>query len=137
MKKLLAMALLVCVCLSIVACGIAKDPADLKKNLEDKGYKVITIDNTVAVKSELVLVGLPTDGATAIVTATDKDDVEEFITVVYYEDAKAAGEAYDKLQENWDDLMEKLDEEDRDDYKCGKSGTAIYFGHKDAIKDAK
>ena len=135
MKKLLAMALLVCVCLSIVACGIAKDPADLKKKMEDKDYEVMMSEKETEVKGYLTMLGLPTDGATAIITAFNDD--EEGIVVIYYEDAKAAGEAYDKLQENWDDLMEELDEEDRADYKCGKSGTAIYYGTKDGIKDAK
>ena len=138
MKKLLAMALLVCVCLSIVACGIAKDPADLKKKMEDKDYEVLFSDKELEVKGYLTMLGLPTDGATAIVTAgKEEDDEEKAIVVIYYEDAKAAGEAYDKLQENLDKIFENVDEDAKDDYKTGKSGTAIYFGHKDAIKDAK
>lgn len=138
MKKLLAMALLVCVCLSIVACGIAKDPADLKKNLEDKDYEVLFSDKELEVKGFLTMLGLPTDGAAAVVNAgKEEDDEEKVIIVIYYEDAKAAGEAYEKLQDAVDELLEDIDDDAKDDYKTGKSGNAIYFGHKDAIKDAK
>lgn len=124
--KITALALLaVMICTMLVACGGPnKDPEKAKEALEDAGYTVIFNDGG--------LIGdhLLPDGAEATLTAMKGDD--EYISIVYYEDAEAANEAWEDAKEDAKEL-----EEEYEDIVYKKSGKIIYIGTKQAVKDAQ
>ena len=143
MKKLLAIALLLCVCLSAVSCmptsassELPKDPTDLKEKMEGKGYEVFVWEDSEDIRAELSILDLPSYGATVVVGAVDKEDEENIVIAIYYRDAESANDAYDQLKENWDDLMDWLDRENPVDFRRGKSGNVVYLGDKGAVEDA-
>ena len=124
--KITALALLaVMICTMLVACGGPnKDPEKAKEALEDAGYTVVFNDGG--------LIGdhLLPDGAEATLTAMKGDD--EYISIVYYEDAEAANEAWEDAKEDAKEL-----EEEYEDIVYKKSGKIIYIGTKQAVKDAQ
>ncbi len=124
--KITALALLtVMICTMLVACGGPnKDPEKAKEALEDADYTVIFNDGGF-IGDHL----LP-DGAEATIIATKGDD--EYISIVYYEDAEAANEAWEDAKEEAKELEEKYE-----DIVYKKSGKVIYIGTKQAVKDAQ
>lgn len=139
--KVLALTLVVIMSvLTLVACATpAKDPKDAEKALKDNKYTVNLVELDEATK----------DGEIAMLTAYNKDD--EYITIVWYEDAKSAKEAYNDAKEELKEMKEELEEnkdELGDDYKdakealdkmvVGKSGKMVWMASsKDAVKAAK
>ena len=124
--KITALALLtVMICAMLVACGGPNaDPEKAKEALEDAGYTVILNDGGL-----LGDLGLP-KGAEATLTAFKGDD--EYISVIYYEDKDALNDAWEDVKKDAEELKEEYE-----DIVLKKSGKMIYFGTKQAVKDAK
>lgn len=124
--KLTALALLaVMMCAMLVACGAPnKDPDKAAEKLEDAGYSVVYNDGEGLIGGAM----LP-DDVDATILARNGD---EYIYITYYEDSKAANDA-------WDDVKEEVEQfkEENSDIVCKKSGKIIYYGTKQAVKDAR
>lgn len=127
--KILALALVaIMACAMLVSCGGPNsDPDKAKAALKENDYVAEKVDSTIGLAFyawagdvEAVVTGLSDDG---------------FITILYYEDADAAKDAWEKVEKYVND--EKKDEKDDSDWVFEKSGKMIYFGNKDAIKAAK
>jgi hypothetical protein len=73
------------------------------------------------------------DGLEAAINAIKDEDL---VSIYYFEDKEAAEEAYEKLEEQYNELVEEADEDDPE-IKLGKSGNMIWMATKDAIKAAK
>jgi hypothetical protein len=129
--RIIALALVaVMMCVTLVACAPAKDPADAKAALEDAGYVVTKLDNEGLGKlafAAFELAGI--EGAKNVVSAT-KDG--EHITIFYFEDNAAANA-------EWEDVQEYAtgEKDEESDWVCKKSGNMIYFGTSAAVKAAK
>lgn len=141
MKKFVSIISLVLVaamlCVSLVSCGApAKDPADAKAALEENGY-VATKDDTI-VPNILKIAGFD---CTSVVTGTKtvEDDEGnksvEHVSIYYFADKDAAEKAMTKIEEYAAD--EKEDADDTNWVATTQSGAMIYFGTKQAVKDAK
>ncbi len=124
--KITALALLtVMICAMLVACGGPNaDPDKAKEALEDAGYTVILNDGG--------LIGdhLLPDGAEATLTAMKGDD--EYISIIYYEDKDALNDAWEDVKKDAEELKDEYE-----DIVLKKSGKMIYFGTKQAVKDAQ
>ncbi len=121
--KLMALALVaVFACVTLASCSLGgpnADPKKAKEALEDNDYTVLLVD------SELLL----PDDVEATLTAYNGD---EYIFITYYEDAEAANEAWEKAEDEAEELKEKYE-----DLVLKKSGKMIYMGTKEAVKAAK
>ena len=119
--KLIALSMvLVMAVLALAACGPNSDPEKAKAALEDKGYEVLLIDE-----------GL-TGGLEATLSAFNEDS-EDGIYIYYFESADDANDAYDDIEK----LFELAKEADEDlELELKKSGKMVYYGTKQAIKDA-
>lgn len=102
---------------SLVAC-IPSDPAKAKENLKEAGYTVMDVS--------LESIGLEIKGCTNIVTASKLTDLDDGITIFYFEDSAAASDAEEAL-------IDFLGE----DAGIKKQGKIIYAGSDEAIKAAK
>lgn len=124
--KITALALLtVMICAMLVACGGPNaDPEKAKEALEDAGYTVVLNDGGL-----LGDFALP-KGAEATLTAFKGDD--EYISVIYYEDKDALNDAWEDVKKDAEELKEEYE-----DIVLKKSGKMIYFGTKQAVKDAQ
>lgn len=124
MKKTLSIvaivALVAICCVALVAC-FPSNPTDAKANLEKNGY-VAAEDKLTAVA--LSLVGIK--GIDSIITGTNGDD---YCTLVYFEDANKAKDAYAKIEEYVKDKDGKA--------VIKKSGKVIYYGTDAGVKAAK
>ena len=141
MKKFVSIISLVLVaamlCVSLVSCGApAKDPADAKAALSENGY-VATKDDTV-VPGILKIAGFD---CTSVVTGTKtvEDDEGnksvEHVSIYYFADKDAAEKAMTKIEEYASD--DKDEAEDSNWVATTQSGAMVYYGTKQAIKDAK
>ena len=123
--KISALAILVAmVCVMIVSCAPASKPEDAKAALEDAGYTVILNDGG------LIGSALLPEGAEATLVAVKGDD--EYISITYYKDKDALNDAWDKIEDDVKEIKEEYE-----DVVCKKSGNMIYFGTKQAVKDAR
>ncbi len=123
--KTIAFSLLVAIiCAFLSACAPAANPDRAAKALEDAGYTVLYSNE----EGDIGSVALP-EGVEAYISAYNEDD---YIYIKYYNDKQTA-------QENWDAVkteIERLQQYDEDIvYKI--SGRIIYYGTKQAIKDAR
>ena len=130
MKKLFKITSLTLVLLmliaSLVACGgPAKKPADAKAALEANGYSVVLSEGK-ALEAIASLLGI--DDLDAKIVATSKEDLDDYVTIYYFEDADDAEAAWEKIQTEAD----KADAE-----VVKKSGNMIYYGTEAAVKAAK
>ena len=116
--KVLALSLVaVMMCAVLVSCGGPNaDPEKAEKALKDAGYE-----------AEYTEVGV--GGVKGILVAGKGDDG---IWITYYDSAEDANKAWEETEE---DLKEML--KDEEDVVIKKSGKMIYYGTKQAIKDAK
>ena len=131
--KVMAVALVAVMVLAVlVACGPASDPDKAVKALKDNGYA-----SAVKVSAS----GYSYKGLTAVVTASKglvgallgNDDFQT-ITIYYFEDTASANDAWEKIKSDSDKDKEKNKDSD---WVCKKSGKVIYYGTKQAVKDAR
>ena len=113
--------------LALVSCGgPAKDPEDAKKALEDNGYTVYYVSNENKLKA---MFGTDT-GVVAYISATS-EDLEEQVTIYYFESSAKAKDAYADFDK--DDIAEAEEE----GWIVKQSGKIIYMGTEAAIEAAK
>lgn len=122
MKSLLAVMLIVMMAVSFTSCGVPSDPAKATENLKKNEYVVIA--------GEAKTFGLEEAKVQAIVTASKVINPTDSVIIIYFKDAADAKEYHAKLKE-----ADKG--ESKTDYVYGRSGKAVYTGHKDAVKAAK
>ena len=116
---ILAIACILGCVLSFASCAKpANDPEKAKEKLEAEGYVVVL--NT----TDLLL----PDGVKATLLATTKDD---YLMVIYYEDNAAAKDAWEEVKADAEKKAEEYE-----DFVCERSGKMIYYGTKQAVKDA-
>ena len=135
MKKIIS-ALLVCVllvgCMFVLAScgGPNSDPAKALAALKDKDYAAA--EDKVIVPTALRLAGV--EGIDTVIsgTKTDEDDKIQTITIIYFDEAADANEAWEAVQE----YAEKNNDEEETDWVVAKSGAMIYFGTKQGASDA-
>ncbi len=130
MKKTLSIvaliALVAVLAVALVAC-IPSDPDKAVENLEAEGYEVEKLD------SDLLLTFAP-DGCVAVVSAVKGiTDLDDNITIYYFEDTDSAKAFYEEAKEAWD----KLDDEDKEGIEFKQSGKIVYSGTEAAVKAAK
>ena len=135
MKKILSM-ILVCIltvgCVfALASCGAPnKDPKAAKAALEEADYKVTLLEGMLL---EGAAAAIGVEDLDAMLTAFKDDDA---ISIYYFEEKEDAEEAYEKLEELYNEAKEEADEDDPE-IKLGKSGNMIWMGTKNAIKAAK
>ncbi len=132
--RLLALAMVtVILCLALASCGGPNaDPDKALKALKDNDIAAIKDDTLTP--AALALVGIK--NVDCVVSGTGKiDDEVEHVTIIYFEEAEDANDAWEKTQEYAEDKKDK-DVEDSD-WVCKKSGKMIYYGTKNGIKAAK
>ncbi len=140
LKSLVAVMLVCLMAVSFTSCGIPKDPAKVKANLEGEGYKVLLEQVDLGDIGDLL-----GDKTEANLTASKGD---EYITVTWYKDeadAKAAIEDFKKeLEEAKAELKDMEDGEAKDKLQkridnitSGRSGKMVWVGTKAAVKAAK
>ena len=127
MKKALSiiavLALVAVLGVALVAC-VPSDPDKAEANLEEAGYVVVRADSDDLIAGAVLK---QIDAVTSI-TATDGD---EGVTILYFEDTDAAKAYYEELKADFEKA-----EEDKEDYKIGKSGKVVYFGTEAGVKAA-
>lgn len=132
--RILALTLVtVMLCLTLASCGGPNaDPDKAVAALKENGV-TWAVKDEYGVPAALKLAGV--DGVDCVVTGTGKiDDKYAHVTVIYFDEAEDAKEAYEKVEKYAETY--KKDAEDSD-WVFKKSGKTIYFGTKDAIKAAK
>ena len=132
--KIIAMALACALaCMTLASCGVLfgpnADPDKAAKALEDKGYEVTVMDDELS----LGLVALSTgfEDLSSCLTATNKDDSDDTVSIFYFENEDAAETAWDSIEK----YAEKAMEDDKD-YVVKQSGKMIWMGTKKAINAA-
>lgn len=134
MKKyaqLISLALVAVMCVALLAsCAPASDPDKAVAALKDAGYTAVK-DTNFTPAAYKALTGT---NISAVVTATKTDDDKnvQSVTIVYFENAKDAKTAYEKLEDKSNE--EKKDESD---WVFAKSGKMVYWGTKTAVKEAR
>ncbi len=134
--KLVALSLVLLMSVAMLAACVAAPNADPEKavdSLKDKGYTAA--EDTLIIPNALKLAKVK--DVKSVISGTkidsENDNKVEHITVVYFSDSKAADTAWDKVKEYAED-----DKEDDDsDWTIEKSGAMIFWGTKNAVKDAR
>ena len=135
MKKFAKVAAVVLVAVMVlavlVACGPASDPDKAVSALKGNGYTA----------AKLSADGYSFNGLTAVVTGTKgvlssilggSDDFQT-ITIYYFESASAAKDNYEAIESKANSDSNKKDS----DWVIAQSGAMIYYGTKQAVKDAR
>lgn len=127
--KVLALSLVaVMMCAVLVSCGgPASDPDKAAKALEDADYIVVKADDKVSLA---LYETMGVKKLECVITAYNED--EEGIVIFYFEDKAAANDAWETIEEEAKEATK-----DEEDIVIKKSGKMIYYGTKQAIKDAK
>ena len=118
-KGLIALMIACLTTITFIACAVPSNPAKAMAKLEENGYKVVTVSPSS--------LGLDFTKIETILVAANDNASEETVTIIYYKDAEDAKAKYDELRAEYRD-------NDDDDFKFGRSGKAIYYGHKSAIR---
>lgn len=131
--KITAVVLVAVMALAVlVACGPASDPKKAEKALKDNGYTVVAV---IGADGALVQAGLD---AIAVAAGLEKGDIiatvtankgSDGISITYFKSASAA-------KSFWNDKKDDLEKKE-DDWVVKCSGSIIYAGTKQAVKDAK
>ncbi len=122
--KVLSFALVaIMMCAVLVSCGGPnKDPKKAKEALEAAGYEVMYAEVNAG-------------GIKATITAVKGEDS---ISIAYYDDKDTATKAYEQAKEAYEALKEIAEAAGEElDYVVKQSGTIVYMGTKQAVKDAK
>lgn len=134
MKTLLAIMMIACFAVMSTAC-INSNWRRVKDKLEKEGYEVENTTSEYIIKFYLEELGIYID-ADEVECAMTAEKGDKFIYILFCESFSAARDA----KKDAKDFLELLIEEDSsefEDYKVGRDGKVVYFGHKDAIKAAK
>lgn len=116
------MTVILCVLLS--SCSSLSDPDKTAQSLESAGYAVVYNNG----EGETNAAALP-QGSIATIMAYNGN---EFIYITYYEDIAAAEDAWGAAQSAAEALKKN-----NENVVYKKSGNIIYYGTKQALKDAK
>ena len=132
--RILCLALVaVMLCATLASCGgPASNPDDAVAALKENGYTAAK-DNLI-VPAALTLAGVK-DIDTVISGTKVEEDVFETITVIYFIDSDAAEAAFEKVEKYASE--KKDDKAEESNWVVEQSGAMIYFGTKQAVKDAK
>ena len=121
--KITAVALVAIMALAVlVACGPASDPDKAVAALKENGYTAGKISTGGYEGLEAVVSG--TKGLLSGNLQT--------ITIYYFKDTASANDAWESIKSDSD-----KDKKDDSDWVCKKSGKVIYYGTKQAVKDAR
>ena len=133
--RIMAVALVAVLALAaLVACGPASDPEKAAAALKENGYAVASVIGSDSVAGKVaqatldaiaIAAGLEAGDITATVTATNGN---EGISITYFKSASAAKTFWDKNK----DSIEK-----KDGWVTKISGSMIYTGTEQAVKDAR
>ena len=130
--KVMAVALVAVLALAaLVACGPASKPEKAAAALKDKGYAVESVIGSESTLKQAALdivakaAGLEAGDITATVTATNGN---EGISITYFKNASAAKTFWEK---NKDNVV------DKEGWVTKLSGSMIYTGTEQAVKDAR
>ena len=129
--KLLALSLVLIMSVMLLAsCGAPNsDPEKAIASLKDNGYSAAKDDTWIP--AALKILGAD---AETVVTGTAKiDGKTEHVTIVYFDDAEDAKEAWEEVKKYAED---KKDDDDSD-WTVAQSGAMIYWGTSAGIKAAK
>ena len=125
--KILALALVAVLAVAmLVACGPASNPDKAEKALEGNGYAVAKVTSALILDPQAIAAGLEKGDIVATITASNKDG--EMISITYFKSSSVASKY-------WKEHKDEVPDDDKVVVK--KSGKMIYFGTKQAIKDAK
>ena len=131
-KTMKLLALVLVLALSVVTLASClppnMDPDKAIDALEDNGYRAAHDDTVLPLVFKLMGI----DDIDDIVTATAIiDDELEHVTIIYFEDADAAKDA-------WEDVKEYAEKEDKDEedtnWTIAKFNNMIWYGTENAIK---
>ncbi len=115
---------------ALVSCGGPNaDPEKAAEALKEADYLVTTTDSKIGVAAAEEIYDI--ENLDCIVNAIAKGNA---IKIFYFEDAASARDAYDEMEDDIDEILEDIEEKDVV-AKC--SGKMVYFGTKQAVKDAK
>ncbi len=133
------------VAVALTACGMSNNPKATKQTLEEKNYSVeATIgDNDLEAQAELDSMSdemkITAGELVAMIAATKggagQDTAENFVYIYYFKDSKVADKFWTANKTELDAL--KTEYKDFDGFEIGKDGSVVYFGTKQAIKDAQ
>lgn len=135
--KILAVTLIAVFCtMALVACSPNSNPDSAKSSLEKAGYSTIKLSDAISLTVTETALGCSRGDITAIVSGskTNDDRSVDSVMIIYFKDARAAKNCWDKAQS----YLEKEEKEDTDsDIIVKRSGKMIYGGTKAAIDAAK
>ena len=135
--KILSLSLVAVMLLATLAsCAPASDPDKASQALKDDGYKVVK--DTTILPDAFKLLQYDLDAVlTGTKTVKDKDgnNKVETVTIFYFANKEDAEKAYEKVKDEEKDS--KKDSEESNWVSATKSGKMVYFGTKQAIKDAR
>ncbi|MBO5931969.1 MAG: hypothetical protein J6Q70_07030 [Clostridia bacterium] len=130
MTKLIALALVLALSVVMLASCLPPnmDPEKAIDSLKENDFKAAEDDTLLP----LVFAGLGIKDVDVVVTGTAIiDNKLEHVTIIYFEDAEAAKEAWEDVKE----YAEKEDKEEEDtDWTIAKFGKMIWYGTEAAIK---
>lgn len=129
---------------ALAACGISNNPKATKEALEDKNYTVEAIlgDNDLDAQARLDSMSdemnITAGELVAVISATkgdvEHDMPENFIYIYYFKDGNAANKFWNGNTEQIEEMKEQY--KDYDGFEVNKEGSVVYFGTKQAVKDA-
>ncbi len=129
--KIIAMALLAVMCFALlVSCAPNSDPAKAVEALKENGYENATKD-PIGLKTTLSLAGIEDVYATVTASKKTEDGKKLSITIIYFPTKDAAAKEFDDIE----DYAEEFS--DAEDYVVEQSGAIVYYGNKQAAKDAR
>ena len=141
-KKLLILtaviAVVAAVALVFTAC-LPTDASKAKEKLTKAGYEVtmLSLDDAIGkvainkVADELGIKGIESMVLGFKGSLLSPEEPEEIIMLYYFDTAKNAKAAYEKI------IEKEIDEEDNEDFDYSRSGKIIYIGTKEAVKAVK
>lgn len=141
--KVMAVALVAVMALAVlVACGPASDPEKAAKALKDNGYTVASVIGSDSTEGKLAqasldvvakAMGLKAGDLVASVTGTKGEDG---IMIYYFKSAKVARDYWNDHKEDIEKQKKEAKEEGQD-LVINISGSVVYSGTKQAVKDAR
>ena len=108
----------------LVSCGPAANPDKAVAALKDNGYAAGKVSTGGYNGLEAIV-----SGSKGLLTGDFQT-----ITIYYFESASAANDAWESIQSDSNKDKEKNKDSD---WVCKKSGKVIYYGTKQAVKDAR